>query len=198
MPEGICEILLVMRPGPTIDKLQKLLRSLGYKVVEVCHSGGAALRGSSYHNYDIMLCSDNLNDMTGLSMTIDLLERKDISVIIVTSERCKVTIETNYPDYDITCLVKPVSRMVLQHALEITWNNRKRYGQIKKDRDRLQKEIDQRSLVVKAKKVLMDKYGLDEPKAYRSLQKTSMDTGVPVKEIAKRIIDTNGVEFYRY
>ena len=198
MPEGICEILVVMRSGETVDKLVRLLHSLGYRVVEVCHSGGAALRGTSYHNYDIVLCSDNLPDMRGLSMALDLLDRKDASVIMITNEREKVSIETHYQNYDITCLVKPVNRMVLQHALEITWNNRKRYGCLKKERDRLKKEADQRAVITQAKQVLMKKYKIDEPKAYRSLQKTSMDTGIPVKEIAKRVIETEGVEFYRY
>lgn len=198
MPEGICEILVVMRHGEAVDKLCKLLHSLGYRVVEVCYSGSAALRGTSYHNYDIVLCSDNLPDMRGLSLALDILERKDVSIVMVTSEREKVSIESDYSDYDITCLVKPVSRMVLQHALEITWNNRKRFGTLKKERDRLKKEAAQRNLLMQAKQVLMKKYGFDEPKAYRSLQKTSMDTGVPVKEIAKRVIETDGVEFYRY
>ena len=126
------------------------------------------------------------------------MERKDVSVLMVTNEREKVEVETLYADYDITCLVKPVSRMVLQHALDITWNNRKRNVNIKKERDRLKKETEQRALLVQAKQVLMKKYNMDEPQAYRSLQKTSMDTGIPVKEIAKRVIDTDGVEFYRY
>ena len=198
MPEGICEILVVMRHGETIDKLCKLLHSMGYRVVEICHSGGAALRGTSYHNYDILLCSDNLPDMRGLSMAIDILDRKDVSVIMITSEREKVSIESSYPDLDITCLVRPVNRMVLQHSLEITWNNRKRYSHLKKERDRLKKEAGQRAILMQAKNILMERYNLDESKAYRSLQKTSMDTGISVKEIAKKVIETNGIEFYRY
>ncbi len=51
---------------------------------------------------------------------------------------------------------------------------------------------------MEAKQILMKKYNIDEPKAYRSLQKASSDTGIPVKEIAKKIIETKGVEFYRY
>ncbi len=198
MPDGICEILVVMRHGEVVDKLCRLLHSLGYRVVEVCHSGGAALRGTSYHNYDIVLCSDNLPDMRGLSMAVDILERKDVSIIMITNEREKVAIETEYQSHDITCLVNPVSRMVLQHAIEITWNNKKRQVNLKKERDRLKKENEQRALLMQAKEVLMKKYNLDEPKAYRSLQKTSMDTGIPVKEIAKRVIESDGVEFYRY
>jgi response regulator NasT len=52
--------------------------------------------------------------------------------------------------------------------------------------------------VAKAKAILMEKYGMSEPEAYRSLQKTSMDSGVPIREIAQTVIDTNGKEFYRY
>ena len=196
MPEGICGILLVLRHGETVDKLSKLLHSLGYRIVEVCHSGGAALRGTSYHNYDIVLCSDNLPDMPGLSMAIDILERKDnVSVIMITNEGEKISIESEYPSYNITCLVKPVSRIILQHTLEITWYNIKKYGKIKKERDRLKKESEQRLLLLRAKRVLMKRYSLDEPEAYRSLQKASMDTGIPVKEIANKIIATDGIEF---
>ena len=40
---------------------------------------------------------------------------------------------------------------------------------------------------------------MSEPEAYRALQKTSMDTGIPIREIAQTIIDTEtGKEFYRY
>ena len=184
-----------MHHGEIVDKLCKLLHSLGYRVVEVCHFGGAALRTASYHNYDIVLCSDNLSDMRGLSMVLDILDRKDVSVVMITNKREKVTIETDYSDYDITCLVKPVNRMVLQHALEIAWNNKRRCQRLKKERDRLKKEKNQRAYLMQAKQILMKKYNIDEPRAYRSLQKTSMDTGIPVGEIAKKIIETGEITF---
>ena len=198
MLEGVCEILVVMRHGEVVESLCRLLRSLGYRVAEVCTSGGAALRAASYQNYDIVLCSDNLPDMRGLSVALEILERENVSIIMITNEREKAEIESVYQAYDITCLIKPVSRMVLQHALEITWNNKKRVDRLKKERDRLKKEAEQRELIKQAKEILMRKYSIDEPKAYRSLQKSSMDTGTPVREIAKRVIESDGVDFYKY
>jgi len=35
----------------------------------------------------------------------------------------------------------------------------------------------------------MEKLGLSEQEAYRRIQKQSMDTGVPMKEVSKSIVD---------
>jgi response regulator NasT len=167
-------------------------------VVGVCHSGGNAIRLASIKRCDIVLCSSNLPDMTGLNMALDILSRCDVSVVLITSSDEKMHIENNYDGYDITCLVKPVTKAILQNSLEIAMNYRYKLYGMKKERDRLQKTLARKAVVAKAKGIIMERYNMSEPDAYRMIQKTSMDTGIPVKEIAKTIIETNGKDFYRY
>jgi response regulator NasT len=136
--------------------------------------------------------------MTGLDMALDILSRSDVGVVLITSSDEKVNIENNYAGYDITCLVRPVTKAILQNSLEIAMSYRHKIYGMKKERDRLQKTLERKAIVAKAKGIIMDRYNKSEPDAYRMIQKTSMDTGIPVKEIAKTIIETNGKDFYRY
>lgn len=190
MYDSICEILVVMRAGTNLDKLCKLLKSLGYRVNDV-HSGASALRSAFIRNYDIVLSSNNLPDMTGLSMSLDMLDQKDCSVILITTDRNKADIEARYKNYDITCLIKPASRVELEQALKTTYATRRK-NRLLKDKIKFQRVLEKRANLAKAKKVLMDKYNMSESIAYRQLQKKSMNTGIPVKDIAQKIIDTDG------
>ncbi len=192
------EILLVMRQGKICSQVEKLINSLGHRITGVCHSGGNAIQMASVRKFDIVLCSSGLPDMSGLDLAVDILDKSDVSVLLITSAEEKIHIENHYDAYDITCLVKPVSKIVLQNSLDIAMRFRQKLYGVSRERDRLQKTLDRRATVAKAKAILMEKYDMSEPEAYRALQKTSMDSGVPIREIAQTVIDTDGKEFYRY
>ncbi len=53
---------------------------------------------------------------------------------------------------------------------------------------RVQDELDTRRMVERAKAYLSRSLGLREDEAYRLLQKNSMDTRMPLREIAQRVL----------
>lgn len=191
-------ILLVFRKADVGQRLALVLQSGGYQVLDVCGSGGEALRAAGTRNFDIMITSDNLPDSTGLALSMDMLERRDCSVILITSASEKAYVERTADQYDITCLVRPVSRNVLLQAVEMTCQYRHRMAGLRSEKDRLEKVLERRVLVTRAKGVLMQAQNLSEPEAFRAMQKTSMDTGIPIKEIARVILETNGKQMYRF
>ncbi len=46
--------------------------------------------------------------------------------------------------------------------------------------------------------VLMQARNMTEPEAFRTMQKTSMDTGIPIREIAQVILETDGRQLCRF
>jgi response regulator NasT len=52
----------------------------------------------------------------------------------------------------------------------------------------LQDALETRKLVDRAKGILMDAQGLEEQEAFRRIQKMSMNTRKPMKEVAEAII----------
>ena len=152
------EILLVMRQGKICSQVEKLINSLGHRITGVCHSGGNAIQMASVRKFDIVLCSSGLPDMSGLDLAVDILDKSDVSVLLITSAEEKIHIENHYDGYDITCLVKPVSKIVLQNSLDIAMRFRQKLYGVSRERDRLQKTLDRRAIVAKAKAILMEKY----------------------------------------
>ena len=52
-----------------------------------------------------------------------------------------------------------------------------------------QRSEEDRALIWRAKELLMSRCAMTEPQAHRSLQHMSMDTTVPMTDIARQIID---------
>ena len=62
------------------------------------------------------------------------------------------------------------------------------YQKLKVELDQTKQQLEARKLVDKAKRMLMDKKGLEEKEAFHSMRKTAMDTGQKMEEVAKTMI----------
>jgi len=78
---------------------------------------------------------------------------------------------------------------LLLNTVELLIKSRIRIQKLEAELHEMRINLDTRRLIDKAKGLLMDKSGLSEQEAYRKIQKQSMDTGVPMKEVAKIIVD---------
>ena len=87
------EILLVMRSGNVCLQVEKLINSLEHRITAVCHSAGNAIRTAGIKKFDIILCSNNLPDMTGLDMAVDISNKTDASILLITSSEEKIYVE---------------------------------------------------------------------------------------------------------
>ncbi len=69
--------------------------------------------------------------------------------------------------------------------------NYRKQKSLKDEIKKLKEQLEDRKLIEKAKGIIMDQLGVTEKEAYRLLQKQSMDTGTPLRELAKAIILTH-------
>ncbi|MDO9535967.1 MAG: ANTAR domain-containing protein [Bacillota bacterium] len=91
----------------------------------------------------------------------------------------------------------PVNTVVLNYCVEtllVEFNRRKRLHQeLRSLKDKMQSRI----LVERAKGIIMQELSLNEPEAYRFLQKKSMDLRLPLIEAAKAILNNDNKMFYK-
>jgi response regulator NasT len=59
---------------------------------------------------------------------------------------------------------------------------------VRQEVEDLQNALETRKLVERAKGILIDSQGMDEHEAFRKIQKMSMNTRKPMKEVAEAII----------
>jgi response regulator NasT len=109
---------------------------------------------------------------------------------VLTNQSQKEDIEGSAGHLDIICLNKPLNKTTLIHTIDIVLRSKRKVKKLEDEVNELKKNLESRKLIDRAKGLLMEKMGLPEPEAYRRIQKQSMDSGVPMKDIAKIIIDT--------
>ncbi|WP_349741829.1 ANTAR domain-containing response regulator [Roseateles cavernae] len=59
--------------------------------------------------------------------------------------------------------------------------------------DKAHAQLSARKLIERAKGILMSEMGLDEDAAYKRLRRLAMDRGVPLAEVAERVIDAQNL-----
>ncbi|MCX2862945.1 ANTAR domain-containing protein [Paucibacter sp. PLA-PC-4] len=64
---------------------------------------------------------------------------------------------------------------------------------LRQELDKAHAQLSARKLIERAKGILMSEAGLDEDAAYKRLRRLAMDRGVPLAEVAERVIDAQNL-----
>jgi response regulator NasT len=85
-------------------------------------------------------------------------------------------------------MVKPFRESDLAPAIEVAVARFAEFRALEKEVGDLTLALETRKVVDRAKGILMDSQGLSEAEAFRKIQKMSMNTRKPMKEVAEAII----------
>jgi response regulator NasT len=85
-------------------------------------------------------------------------------------------------------LVKPFREQEIAPAIDIALARFQEFRELEKEMGSMRETLETRKLVDRAKGILMDQQGLTEQEAFRKIQKMSMNTRKPMKDIAEAII----------
>lgn len=184
------EIIIAVSNEETGNKLKQVLTGSGFTVSAVCISGNEAIRKVRSQKPALLLSNYELSDTTGFELAKIIAGNNLCSVVLLTSDAQKDYVGSRASDLDIVCLVRPVNKALLLNTVELLIKSRIRIQKLEAELQEMKINVDTRKLIDKAKGLLMDKLGLSEQEAYRRIQKQSMDTGVPMKEVSKNIVDT--------
>lgn len=183
-----CNILIALRQQESIDQIRNILTPRGFCIVDTCNSGMQALRVAGMNALDIAIVGFTLSDMPGLTFANDLLSRHPCSVLMITPPEQINYVRNSAGPHDIVCLPRPVTPAALLTSLDLILQYRERIACITRETQKLKMDLERRAVAEKAKTVLMNKLGLGEAEAWRTIQKKSMDSGVPLQEVAEAII----------
>jgi AmiR/NasT family two-component response regulator len=129
--------------------------------------------------------------MDGIEAATVLTEEKIAPVLLLTAYSQEDLIERAREAGVVGYLVKPFRESNLAPAIEVTLARFEEFRAVQKEVDDLKEALETRKLVDRAKGILMDSQGLTEHEAFRRIQKMSMNTRRPMKEIAEAIVLTH-------
>ena len=177
----------------TRKDLRETLEGLGYLVVGEARDGQSAVNLAQELKPDIVVMDIQMPGMDGIDAAEALTRDRVAPVLLLTAYFDKAKVERAKEAGVIAYLVKPFSESDLEPAIEVALSRFQELRALDAEVERLEDALETRKLVDRAKGILMDTQGLTESEAFRKIQKMSMDTRRPMKDIAQAIIITHEV-----
>ena len=93
-------------------------------------------------------------------------------------------------EHGVFMLAKPLSRQLMETALDWMESARERLRRLEKKTISVEEKMEEIRVVNRAKWILISELKMDEPQAHRYIEKQAMDRCLSRKEIAEEIIRT--------
>lgn len=171
--------------------LQETLTELGYLVVGQVGDGQSAVSMARELEPDVVIMDIKMPGTDGIEAAQILTEEKIAPVVLLTAYSQKDLIERAKEAGVVGYLVKPFREADLAPAIELALARFEEFRALEKEVDSLKEALETRKKVEQAKGILMEKQGLNEQDAFRRIQKMSMNTRKPMKDVAEAIILAN-------
>jgi AmiR/NasT family two-component response regulator len=170
--------------------LHGLLTLRGYDVVGEAGDGQAAVAMARELRPDIAILDIEMPEMDGIEAAKIMWEERICPVLLLTAYSQRELVERARDAGVMGYLVKPFLENEVTPAIEVALARYDEHRVLDTEYTDLRDKYETRKLLDRAKGILMDQKGLSESEAFRRIQKMSMNTRRPMKDIAQAIIIT--------
>jgi response regulator NasT len=169
--------------------LKEILEEEGYEVVGETGRGDEAVTLVRDHRPDLVILDIRMPGADGLTAAKEITSDRLAAVLILTAYSQRDLIEQARKAGALAYLVKPFQKSELLPAIEMALG---RFDEMKALDDQvksLAERLEVRTIVERAKGILMDQLDMDEHDAFNWIQKYAMRERLPMKEVARQVIE---------
>jgi response regulator NasT len=164
------------------------LREAGFDVVGQAGDGAEAVRLALETKPDLVLMDIKMPGTDGLQAA-EVLAEHNLPVVLLTAFSSPELVERASAAGVFSYVVKPFNPSNLIPALRIALSLHERMTTAANEVDEITEKLETRKLVDRAKGLLTEKMKLNEPEAFRWIQKASMDRRLSMKQVAQTVIE---------
>jgi response regulator NasT len=164
--------------------LEETLTLLGYQVVCLAGTGAELIAQCKQQRPDLVITDIRLPDMDGLSAVSVVYANEPVPIIVVSAFHDPELIERAERNHVLAYLVKPIKQEDLEPCIAIAMSRFQEFRSMRQESDNLRQALEDRKVIERAKGLLMKRAGIDEPEAFRRLQKLARDRNQKLAEIA--------------
>lgn len=168
--------------------LREMLTNLNYLVVGEAGDGESAVNMARQLKPNVVIMDIKMPDMDGIEAASIMTKEKIAPVLLLTAYAQRDLVDRAKEAGVVGYLVKPFREQEIVPAIEIALARFSEFRELEKEVGDLNETLETRKLVDRAKGILMDTQGLTEQEAFRKIQKMSMNSRKPMKEIAQAIV----------
>jgi response regulator NasT len=169
--------------------LKEMLEEEGYTVVGEAGDGETAVKLVEELKPDLAILDVKMPVLDGLSAAERIHEQHLAPVLMLTAFSQRELVDRARDAGAMAYIVKPFSKSDLVPAIEMAVSRYTEMRTLEEEIADLSQRLETRKLVDRAKSVLQTKFGLNEPAAFRWIQKTSMDRRMTMAAVAQAVIE---------
>lgn len=170
------------------DYFQEILPLFGHEVIAAAQTGKELIHQASALHPDLIITDIKMPDMDGIEAAREICQQRPAPVILVSAYHDSELIHRAETQHVLGYLVKPIKQADLEPAIAIAVRRFDEFQMLRKEATDLKQALDDRKIIERAKGILMKRATLDEPEAFRRLQKLARDKNQKVVNIARMIL----------
>jgi len=167
--------------------LKEMLEEEGYVVVAEASDGEQAVALAEQHRPDLVVLDVKMPRLDGISAAERIAAARLAPVVVLTAFSQRELVERAREAGAMAYLVKPFTKADLMPALEMAMARYDELTTLEAEVTDLRERLETRKLVDRAKGLLQGR-GMDEPAAYRWLQRASMDGRTTMRAVAEGVV----------
>ncbi|MEN9970750.1 MAG: hypothetical protein RL146_51 [Actinomycetota bacterium] len=164
------------------------LKESGFDVIGQAGDGAEAVRLALELKPQLVLMDIKMPGTDGLQAA-EILAQHKVPVVLLTAFSSPDLVERASEAGVYSYVVKPFNPSNLIPALRIALSLHERMAAAESQVDEISEKLETRKLVDRAKGLLTEKMKLNEPEAFRWIQKASMDRRLSMKQVATTVIE---------
>jgi response regulator NasT len=175
------------------DYFQKILPRLGHQVVAVARNGRELVAECHAVHPDLVITDVSMPELDGIAAATEIYRERPMPIILVSAYHDAELIQRAEADHVLAYLIKPIKQADLEPAIAIAMRRFEEFETLRQGAADLRQALEDRKVIERAKGIFMKKTGLDEPEAFRRLQKLASANNRKLVEIAQMILTTQQV-----
>ena len=189
MHKDSCYSVLIVSANEKFNAtLTSFLPKDTYDPVMVAESVSAARRLYGERKTDLVIVNAPLRDENGIGFAVDVAEGSSCGVMLLVKNDYYDEISDKVQDYGVLTVARPVTTIMMTHALRMLCSTRERLVKLEKKQQTFEEKIKEIKIVNRAKLLLMENLMLSEEEAHKKIERTAMDSRKTRLEIAEKII----------
>ncbi|MDR1442736.1 MAG: response regulator [Bifidobacteriaceae bacterium] len=166
----------------------EILREAGFDVVGEAANGEEAVTLAEELKPDVVVMDIKMPVMDGLTAAEKIGKDRIAPVVMLTAFSQQELVERARDVGVMAFVVKPFTAADLLPAIELAVARYNDIHSLESEVADMEEQMETRKRVERAKGLLMEKMELDEPEAFRWIQKTSMNRRLTMREVADAVL----------
>lgn len=181
-------VLIAEEKGPVAGHLATQLGALGHRVLGVTNNAHAALESAGRLHPDLIILEQHLPPQDGIEAARALLARHVIPLVLLIDYPAADLVRRAQEAGILSYLLWPADANALESAIKVAMTRYRELQVLCAESGDLQRALQARAAVDRAKKVLMRRLEFGEADAFGYLRRHSWITMTPLGEVAARLL----------